>query len=655
MKHLPRIGAWIGALLLPPALSAQAPEITPAGDPSVLVDTIYALAIDPAERPEAAQVILLDDGVVVLERDGTATATYRTVVQALTREAVEGWGELTLGYDAVREDLRLNWARVVAPDGRVVAEQPAHQQVLDAPVAEASPVFTDRKRLRMSLAGLEPGMIVDYSYTTTTTSPARPGDFLAQWLISMDGGVRRSRYLLDVPTGLEPAFFESPATVEPVVTAHGERKLYRWSAADLPEFEAEYFEVRSERPGFQRFAYSTPGSWADVGAWYAGLANERYALTDEILEGARTVVGGAEGAAALQRLYRWVAQDFRYVSISLGIGGYQPRAPSDVFASRAGDCKDKATLFIALARHYGFEAQPVLLNSGGGVAPDLPSIRQFNHAIAAVRIGSEWVYLDLTATVIPFGELPLGYQGEFGLIVFDDGSVQEIEFPENAPSENVTHLVLEAELFEDGRLEGVYTERYSGVAQYGVREVFAHDFTPEEQTEIAMGMASVIEGAEGSDLEMFHGFDLEADVRVRVSLSSPRATRPNVGGGQIFFLPIDSYTNPRLLSELEGELPTREAPIDVDAVVGPIANLSELHLTLPEGWTTTLPPNVRAESRFGSYEATYAQEGRRVSVTRHLVGATGTAAASELPDLIEWLREMYRDDTVFLLLEPGSA
>src|SRR5256886_12916136 len=33
---------------------------------------------------------------------------------------------------------------------------------------------------------------------------------------------------------------------------------------------------------------------------------------------------------SLRAVYRWVAQDFRYVSLSLGLGGYLPRLPAQV-------------------------------------------------------------------------------------------------------------------------------------------------------------------------------------------------------------------------------------------------------------------------------------------------------------------------------------
>ena len=72
-----------------------------------------------------------------------------------------------------------------------------------------------------------------------------------------------------------------------------------------------------------------------------------------------------------------------------------------MLATGYGDCKDKATLFVAVVKALGFQAYPALLNSGGRVDPALPSIAQFDHAIAAVERPAGRVYVDLPPTWSP--------------------------------------------------------------------------------------------------------------------------------------------------------------------------------------------------------------------------------------------------------------
>lgn len=70
--HVP-LSAFTAIVLSASALGAQAPVITPAGDPSVRNDTIYSLAANPKALPKdlakLSYVILLDDGVARFEAD----------------------------------------------------------------------------------------------------------------------------------------------------------------------------------------------------------------------------------------------------------------------------------------------------------------------------------------------------------------------------------------------------------------------------------------------------------------------------------------------------------------------------------------------------------------------------------------------------------
>src|SRR5437660_793446 len=189
--------------------AAQAPQITPAGDPSVKSDTIYRLAVNPADHPDDEYVYLLDDGVIRIEADGRGSRTYRQIVQVLTREAAERWGEQSFDYVSGREKLTINWIRVLKPDGTVIADKPTHEQESIAPVAEQAPVFSDVKVHRVSIGGIAPGTLLDYSYTVETLQPVMPGDYQNSWRVTTGELTRRSRYVVDVPATLTPRIKET--------------------------------------------------------------------------------------------------------------------------------------------------------------------------------------------------------------------------------------------------------------------------------------------------------------------------------------------------------------------------------------------------------------------------------------------------------------
>ena len=251
---------------------------------------------------------------------------------------------------------------------------------------------------------------------------------------------------------------------------------------------------------------------------------------------------------------------------------------------------------------------------------------QFDHEIAAVGGSDGWSFFDLTADVVPFGPIPPNYQGEFGLVVFDDGRVEEVHFPEDAPSYNRTETTVTAEIHEDGSLTGWYDELDLGTLQYRLRGALSQEFSDKDLQRVADAVAGgVIEGAVGDSLQVFDGRDLDAEPRMRVWVRAELAARKNGPSGWVLPVPLSTLGSPQLLAALRREEGTRRYPIDIGAVVGPYTSVTTLEFTLPEGWTAELPEGLEAKSIFGSYASEYTQEGRTVQAPanriRHARGA----------------------------------
>ena len=103
-----------------------------------------------------------------------------------------------------------------------------------------------------------------------------------------------------------------------------------------------------------------------LASWYADLVRPQFAL-DQPLErraGAacsRDLHGGpAKKSAAIQE---FVLRSTHYVALEFGIYSYKPYPVSQIYARRFGDCKDKASLMIALLRAAGIEAEIALVRT----------------------------------------------------------------------------------------------------------------------------------------------------------------------------------------------------------------------------------------------------------------------------------------------------
>jgi hypothetical protein len=641
--------------------AAQAPRITPSGDPSVKNDTIYRLAVNPADYPDDDYIYLLDDGVIRFETDGRGSRTYRQVIQIFTQDGAEAWGEQSFSYSGGSERLTVNWIRVVKPTGEVVSAQPAHEQESLAPVAFDAPVYSDQKVRRVTLSGVAPGTLVDWSYTVERTKPLVPGDYYTGWRVTTGLLTRRSRLIVDVPASVTPRIKEENVRFQRRVVESKGRRVYTWATADVQKIESEPFAA-SPNTLYVGIDVSAPITWPQVASWYAGVSHDRYQLSPDLEAKLPDLVKGAKTLDdSLRRLHRWVAQDFRYVSLSLGIGGYVPRLPAQVLEARYGDCKDKATLFIALARRMGLTAYPVLLSSSGGADSSLPTVQQFDHMIAAVdRPGGaaekpNRLYLDLTSELTPYGELPPAEQGSFALVVHDDGTGEQVILPEVSPSANRAEVRVEGQLSPDGLLTGRYTETKLGAMQYGLRRAYSRPFTQEELGRVTQALADgLFPGASGDSLRVFDGRDLTATPSVSIRVRNAPAVSTS-GGARILTLPssMPNFVSLGLAAQLDQRRP-RRFPIDVGDVIGPVETVAELRITLPEGWRAHLPASLTETSAFGSYTAEYKQEGRELRVTRRMRGWKGVEPPERVDALIAWLRAISKDDAKFIILEPGK-
>jgi hypothetical protein len=635
--------------------SAQAPLVTPNGDPSVKSDTIYKLAVNPVDYPDQSIVWLLDDGIVRYDEQGRETRTYRKVIQILKQEAAEHLSEQSFSYSPGHERQTINWIKVVKPNGEVISAAPSQVQESDIPAQMGDPVYSDRKVKRVSLTGVAAGTILDYSVTTEELKPFLPGDFYNSWLVNPEMTIRRSRYIVDVPANLDVHIREQNLTFPRQVRTVGNRKIYTWATANIPRTKGEQFAADSN--GVRTtIEIGSPTTWNRIAAWYAGNAKDRYSITPAVASKLTEVVkGAATREDSIRAIHRWIAQDIRYVSISLGMGGYQPRTPETVVQTGYGDCKDKATLFVAALARMGVTAYPVLLNSRGGVRRELPTIEQLDHAIAAIKRGSSYQFVDLTAGLTPFGQLPHAEQGEFGLVVHPDGTSEEVTLPADPDSSNSTTIRIVGTLSEDGIFDGAYQEEASGAGQYWLRRMLENPLDSSARASIPKSIVGrFFQGADADSLQAFNGKDLSAPARISFRIHNAKAAE-HLGDSEIFTIPLGGMGMFATMATELGKEPKRRFPIDATRLMGAGSRTTEFRITLPTGWKGKLPLSVTAISPFGSYRSEYAQDGRVMRIARTFTGSKAVLPPERMPELITWFRQVGKDDSKFILLETTSS
>jgi tetratricopeptide (TPR) repeat protein len=428
------------------------------------------------------------------ENDGSGTREVRARMRVQTPAGLNSAGQLIFQYNAIDEQVEIRSVRVLKLDGNVVAAGPETVQDLSAPVTREAPMYTDARQKHVTVPGLAVGDVVEYD-VVTSSRPLRQGQFWQNWNFEQKRIALDEQLDLNVPSD-RIVKIKSSEGIQPSTHVERDRRLYHWATANLKTpppvdiFKDFKFDVikllEGERPpAAPRVMFSTFQSWSDVAEWYAELERERRIPTPEVRAKADEIVRGLQSEAAkAQALYYWVSQNIRYVSLSFGVGRYQPHAAAEVLANRYGDCKDKTTLLEAMLEAEGLRAHAVLANSILDVDPDLPNPLQFNHVYTLLQVAGKDIWLDSTLGVGPFGYLTPQLRGKEALVVTQAQPVDLRETPQDFPFTVEYRVGVSGTVDATGTLDATVELQTRGDLEVLIRLLHNH-LSPEQLAESA--------------------------------------------------------------------------------------------------------------------------------------------------------------------------
>lgn len=200
-------------------------------------------------------------------------------------------------------------------------------------------------------------------------------------------------------------------------------KTYTWHIDNLKAVKNEPFSPNPEKYltmvklAPEKFTYDgVSGSfsnWNDLGKWvYDKLLMNRDQIPPETAGYIKQLTASiSDPKLKAKKIYEYMQQKTRYISIQVGIGGFRPFLASDVDKSNYGDCKALANYTRALLKIAGIESWYCQVEAGSrkvGCIADFASMDQANHIILCVPFKNDTTWLECTNQKMPFG-----YLGDF--------------------------------------------------------------------------------------------------------------------------------------------------------------------------------------------------------------------------------------------------
>ena len=466
------------------------------------------------------------------EADGTGSKDTYARIRVQSYAGVRKVGQLVFNYDSANSQIEVRTIRVTKSDGKVVTAGPEAIQDMTSPTAQAAPTYTDLRQKHVVVPDLSPGDTLEYE-TFTTYRPLTPGKVWQVWDFISDTICLDEQVEIDAASTLSLKTTTTGAP-NPSMVEKGDRTLWTWktdhlvhgdlpvwipSTSPFPDAKALLSGANLTHP--RRIWITSFASWAELSAWYARLEHDPRIASPEVRAKAQELTRNAHSDLEKTRaIYDYVARNIRYVSLSFGVGRYQPHAAADVLAHQYGDCKDKTTLLEALLESVGIQAWPALLMASGYM-DDVPSPLEFDHVISYLVVDGQELWLDSTLGVAPFGYLLPNVRGKRALITTPEKGAELRAIPADLPTATVYRLALDGKLDDDRKLGALLSFETRGDWEVLFRLSLVQSSVAQMQSaiEAAAKKSRKADDLALSDLDASDPYDTASPFRLRVRLT----------------------------------------------------------------------------------------------------------------------------------------
>lgn len=374
------------------------------GEPDM--DSKFLISAGKNEFPEDNLLVLHDEVKSVAYKNGGFEQKFYLLYKILTKSGIDLVKEYTIPvYN--NQNFLIEKANVLKSDGNVIKAEQNKNQLVFTNLEEGDGVL-----LIYTLQTYQSSLLVEHFWDDFYFNSYFPTMF--------------SKYSLAVEDDKKFEYKMLNNKIELTVSDFENFKVYSWERGDNPKIEDESYMPRLQDVADMLFI-SSINNWSEISDWYKKLSDSKAKvdydvnkLYEEIFTKEKSNLNKLDKA---KEIYQYIVKSIRYSSVSFRQSGLVPQKASDLVNEKIGDCKDVSTLFVALCKKAGLDANLVLVNTrrNGLNAMSLPSIN-FDHCIAELNLDNEKYYLELTAENLPFGTIGENMINSFSLPIHNNST-----------------------------------------------------------------------------------------------------------------------------------------------------------------------------------------------------------------------------------------
>jgi len=380
-------------------------------------------------------------------------------------------------------------------------------------------------------------------------------------------------------------------------------------------------------------------SWQSYGEFQELLNQNSNNLSEQqIAELKKVASGQATVLEKIKAVYDYLQDNSRYVSVQLGVGGWQPQKAAFTHEKKYGDCKALSYYTQSILKVLDIDAYYTIIKAG---KHDYHSISEkpnpyFNHVILTVPVKKDTIWLECTSQTNPCGYLSTFTSDRPALLV--NGKNSELIYTKKYTEEENT-------LFTNSQINITDTE---GI-QVHINRTLSGIQLSESGLMHYNRLTAIEKKNQIDDLKTIKNFNINHfEVTDPTNEIVPKA-QVNIKGeisnwfkskSSRLFINLEEYFSE---AELEFSKTEREKPVYIQY---PFTKIDTIHIQHPANYVVEAGlKEINLDTPFGSYHVQQLEnDTNQLSVIRKLVLLKGKYMPKEYKALKAFADEIEKND-----------
>lgn len=597
----------------------------------------------PTDLTAGANVVInSQETVFTVASPGSATKTFKTKITILNENGLHR-AKLHVPYDKLEKVMYVKGTSYDKTGKKIKTLKAS--DISDVSAISDISLFEDNRVKIANLSHTVYPFTVEFEYQTVSSNML----FYPTWrpLNEEKLSVEKATFTVIMPAAMKLRYREVNMEQKGTSRTEGEQQIYTWQVSNLTPFKSEPYmpywgdlipAVHTAPTDFEVQGYAgNMSNWLDYGQWINKLNAGRDVLPEATKAKIAALVADAKTPEEkVKRVYEYLQNNTRYISIQLGIGGWQPFEASFVDSKGYGDCKALTNYTQAMLKTIGIESYHALINAGEDapmLMTDFPS-SQFNHVILSVPMQSDTLWLECTNQTES-----AGYTGSFtgnrkALLVTPEGG-KVVNTPTYTAAHNAQHRTVTVKLDDKGNGTANVLTRYTGQEHETHRSVMLNASSEDQRKWLYRNIDIPAFEVKSFSFSLKKGKLPEVTEKLDLTLRQCAT----LSGKRMFLAPnlMNKWdSTPNAVENRKWDVVRSLAYTNTDTVI----------YEMPAGYTLEYKPNDAAyNTEFGIFKTNTKVDGQKVVYVRTLQMHKGHYKPEAYAKMLEFMNSIVKSDS----------